>query len=189
MLDLRAYNIRKVSGVLPTQLGNLAKTTELSIHSNPRLSGTVPSHLEKITEMRKLFAHDNPKISGTILPHLLTMLKLTTLDIGSCSISGTIPGLLGRLVSLKDFRAPSNRLSGPLPEEWALRDTSAGAAWLGALEFWLTQWGWDEERGDGCGLVSSSSPHSPVFAELSPINGPGEMLLEALYLLEMSVRL
>ncbi len=105
----------QLSGVIPSELGGLSSLTRLFLNSN-QLSGVIPSELGSLSSLTHLYLYSN-QLSGGIPPELGSLSSLTRLFLYSNQLSGGIPPELGSLSSLTDLRLCSNQLSGGLPPE------------------------------------------------------------------------
>ena len=104
-LDLSS---NRLTGTIPTELGNLSSLTELGLSHN-RLDGTIPSKLGGLS-------------------------NLVTLDLSGNLLTGTIPPGLGNLADLSVLRLAWNQLTGSIPTELSgLKHLST--LWLGGNQF------------------------------------------------------
>ncbi|CAI0409253.1 unnamed protein product, partial [Linum tenue] len=127
-----------VTGVLPPELGNLTRLTELDFTRNyingtippslaqlrnltilsllgNRISGPIPSQIGNIATLEHLVLEDN--LLGGPLPRSLGNLKnLKRLLLSANNFTGSLPDSLGNLLNIEDFRIDGSSLSGKLPE-------------------------------------------------------------------------
>ena len=111
-LDLWA---NKLSGHIPSELGNLANLEFLHLHDN-QLSGPIPPELGNLAKLVFLTLHDN-QLSGPIPPELGNLPNLGVLYLADNQLSGPIPSELGNLANLEFLPLHDNQLSGPIPPE------------------------------------------------------------------------
>ncbi len=105
----------RLSGTLPSELGNLANLTELWLYSN-QLSGSIPSELGDLANLTVLGLTFN-QLSGEIPSELGNLANLTGLQLSSNQLSGAIPSELGNLANLTYLNLADNELSGSIPIE------------------------------------------------------------------------
>ena len=108
-----------LNGVLPVELGNLAKLKFLRLSEND-LSGSIPSALGYLSNLEDLYL-DFTALTGSIPKELGNLSKLKTLCLYYIGykggLTGEIPKELGNLSDLENFWAQGNKLSGPIPIE------------------------------------------------------------------------
>ena len=83
----------RLSGTLPTQLGNLGGLTRLDLNGN-RLRGPIPTQLGRLTALTYLDLGDNNGLSGSIPPQLGGLTKLRTLGLSGNTLTGCVPNAL-----------------------------------------------------------------------------------------------
>ncbi|KAK8592444.1 hypothetical protein V6N13_063022 [Hibiscus sabdariffa] len=101
-----------LSGTIPREWATM-KLEFVSLSSN-RLSGPVPSYLGNITTLTFLSLDDN-LFSGTIPPELGKLVNMETLILNANYLTGELPPALANLVRMKQFRISSNYFTGKLP--------------------------------------------------------------------------
>ena len=104
-----------LQGVLPTQLGNLTALTTLSLSGND-LTGVIPTQLGNLTALTNLCISGNV-FRGYIPTQLGNLTALTSLCLNENALSGAIPAQLGNLVMLRVLVLSGNTLSGSIPRE------------------------------------------------------------------------
>jgi len=105
----------KLTGSIPTELGNLTHLTGLDLRSN-KLTGSIPSELGNLTQLTELYLHSN-KLTGSIPTELGNLTKLTELYLHSNKLTGSIPTELGNLTQLTALYLHNNKLCGEIPVE------------------------------------------------------------------------
>ena len=105
----------QLSGEIPSELGSLANLTELWLYSN-QLSGSIPSELGSLANLTELWLYSN-QLSGSIPSELGNLANLTVLGLTFNQLSGEIPSELGNLANLTGLQLSSNQLSGAIPSE------------------------------------------------------------------------
>ena len=113
--DARGWVRHGLSGVIPTELANLARLEVLHLGTND-LSGPIPAELGRLVNLERLDLGNND-LSGAIPPELGSLASLERLHLGSNSIEGAIPSELGGLVNLERLYLDSNDLTGAIPAE------------------------------------------------------------------------
>ncbi len=104
----------KLSGTLPSELGDLSYLTTLSLHSNA-LTGTLPSELGDLSNLRYLSLHTNG-LTGALPSALGDLSSLRYLFLDTNALTGPVPSALGDLSNLKELHLNQNAgLAGVLP--------------------------------------------------------------------------
>jgi Leucine-rich repeat (LRR) protein len=111
-LSLASNNL---TGVLPSQLGNLMELELLDLHSN-NLTGSLPNELRNLSRLKYVFLNDN-QISGGLPVDLEMLNKLEELNLSQNQLTGNIPPELGNMAALKSLSLGKNQLNGSLPVE------------------------------------------------------------------------
>ena len=104
-----------LNGVIPPELGRLARLENLQLFGNP-LTGPIPPELGNLTRLRRLYLF-HTLLSGTIPPELGNLQALEELWLERIPLTGPIPPELGRLSKLRFLAAPESNLSGSIPPE------------------------------------------------------------------------
>ena len=110
-----SLNNNRLTGPIPSELGNLSSLTDMSLYNN-RLTGPIPSELGGLSSLRTLWLADN-QLTGPIPPELGDLSSLWTLRLSRNHLTGPIPLELGKLTSLRGLSLYNNRLTGPIPLE------------------------------------------------------------------------
>ena len=105
----------RLSGGLPSELGNLSNLTTLYLFEN-QLSGSIPSELGNLTDLRELYLNGN-QLSRSIPSELGNLANLRELSLYKNQLSGSIPSELGNLTDLEYLYLDNNRLTGSIPSE------------------------------------------------------------------------
>ena len=82
-------HIKRLSGEIPLELGNLASLKKLELFTN-QLSGEIPPELGNLASLKKLYLQDN-QLSGEIPPELGNLANLEWLDLFENELSGCVP--------------------------------------------------------------------------------------------------
>ncbi|KAK7317851.1 hypothetical protein RJT34_02424 [Clitoria ternatea] len=104
---------QNISGVLPSEFGNLTPLKVLSLLGN-RLSGLIPTEIGNIVSLEDLILEDN-QLEGPLPPSLGNLSKLKRLLLSANNFTGTIPETFGRLKNLTEFRIDGSSLTGSIP--------------------------------------------------------------------------
>ena len=95
------------SGTLPTEISKLASLEFLAMEDGTR-GGTIPP---KIFKLKEFFLHiDKQLLNGTIPEEIFGMIDLTTLDLNTNILTGTLSESIGDLINFKFFQVDSNSL-------------------------------------------------------------------------------
>ena len=105
----------KLSGGIPLQIGSLTNLQNLSLQTNS-LSGGIPSQIGSLTSLQNLYLYNN-KISGNIPTQIGNLINLQNLYLNNNKISGSIPAQIGSLTSLQNLTLHHNNLSGSIPAQ------------------------------------------------------------------------
>ena len=65
-----SLSFNRISGTIPSQLGELTNLKSLSLRDNYLISGTLPTQLGKLTSISTRMMLNGNKISGTLSPWL-----------------------------------------------------------------------------------------------------------------------
>ncbi|MXX72101.1 MAG: hypothetical protein F4Y73_09590 [Gemmatimonadetes bacterium] len=113
-LSLRFNNM---IGVIPPELGGLAKLEHLNLSVNYDLSGPIPPELGRLAKLEYLDLGGGNRLSGPIPPELGSLTNLRWVRLSGNTLTGPIPGSLGLLTNLSELDLGNNALSGPIPLE------------------------------------------------------------------------
>ncbi|KAL6542753.1 hypothetical protein OROHE_010273 [Orobanche hederae] len=106
-----AYNL--LSGTIPRQWAS-TQLNSISVLVN-RLSGEIPSELGNITSLTYLNIEANG-FSGFVPSDIGRLINLKSLILSSNKLTGQLPALLSGLTNLNDFRINDNNLTGRIPD-------------------------------------------------------------------------
>ena len=114
-------NVRKLTGSIPPELGNLAELKVLDLSRNA-LTGPIPPELVNLASLETLDLGWND-LPGSIPPELGNFASLRKLDLSYNELTEPIPPELGNLASLEELYLGGyaddggNNLTGPIPPE------------------------------------------------------------------------
>jgi Leucine-rich repeat (LRR) protein len=113
----------------------------LWLHAN-RLSGTIPSEIGDLTALKSLQLDSNLALSGTIPASIGNLSQLSTIYMPFDALTGPLPSSLNNLTHLADLNLSFNQLTGEIPDNLgnpaALQSLSlAGNRFSGAIPTWL----------------------------------------------------
>ena len=137
-------NQNGLSGVLPSELGDLTYLQELWLAEN-RLSSVLPPELGNLTNLRVLWLAAND-LSDALPSELGDLTNLEVLGLCCNAFSDALPSELGDLTNLKELDLSANQFSGSLPlslgnlthlEELVLDNTQLCAPTDAAFQTWL----------------------------------------------------
>ena len=104
---------------IPTELGLLKVVGSIDFSSN-QLSGMIPSELGELSgTMFNLCLHNN-RLSASLPTQLGALTELQSLRLNHNQLSGNLPSEIGQLTKLGLFRLHDNRLTGTIPTEIGL---------------------------------------------------------------------
>ena len=104
-------------GLIPPELGELAKLTVLKLGQND-LRGSIPPELGNLAGLATLSLEDNA-LAGAIPPELGRLTEVGLVSLAGNALTGPIPPELGSLASLTGLWLDNNELSGRVPTELA----------------------------------------------------------------------
>ncbi|XP_027902387.1 probable LRR receptor-like serine/threonine-protein kinase At3g47570 isoform X1 [Vigna unguiculata] len=105
----------KISGDIPTTMGNLIGLTQLMMGYN-RFSGSIPSTFGKFQNMQKLVLRAN-QLSGHIGDFVGNLSQLYFLDMTRNMLEGNIPSSIRNCQKLQYLCLSQNNLTGSIPLE------------------------------------------------------------------------
>ena len=106
-------NANRLSGTLPSALGDLGSLEVLSMTGN-KLVGSIPSSVGRLTSLRQLWLDSN-SLTGSLPTSLVDMAALQSLYVSSNHLTGTLPDAIGTMASLEVLYVDTNSLSGTIP--------------------------------------------------------------------------
>ncbi|RWR97665.1 MDIS1-interacting receptor like kinase 2-like protein [Cinnamomum micranthum f. kanehirae] len=113
LLELQLLE-NQLSGPIPQEIGNLNNMYQLDL-SNNNLTGPIPFTLGNLTELTNIDLSQN-EISGPIPPTFGNLRNLNRLSLFFNHLSGSLPKETGNLTRLQYFYLSFNNISGYLPQ-------------------------------------------------------------------------
>jgi hypothetical protein len=103
----------KLTGIIPTSIGNLKKLTKLELATN-QLTGNIPVEIGNIDSLQVLDLSRN-QLTGSIPTSIGNLSAMTTLNLEGNQLTGIIPSEIGNLTSATSFKFASNQITGDIP--------------------------------------------------------------------------
>ncbi|MCY4673596.1 MAG: T9SS type A sorting domain-containing protein [Bacteroidetes bacterium] len=119
-LEVLTLGNNAFTGTIPAELGNLPNLRELSLEAN-ELEGPIPERLGQLLQLQRLDLSEN-HLGGSIPDTLRNLTKLEYLNLRQNMFTGNLPVWLGDFNMLRFFDASQNQLSGRIPEEFSNLD-------------------------------------------------------------------
>ncbi|MBN1481114.1 T9SS C-terminal target domain-containing protein [candidate division KSB1 bacterium] len=105
-----------LNGILPPDIGNLSRITQINITNNEKLTGSIPAEIGNLTNLKTLELFSNA-INGSIPVTIRHLVNLERLFLSGNDISGEIPPEIGQLQNLAELDLGHNELTGVIPSE------------------------------------------------------------------------
>lgn len=107
----------KISGTIPTALGELSLLTVLSLGSTA-LTGTIPSSIGRLTSLESLDLSSLPSLTPQPIPEeFYNLTSLFSFDMNDAQWTGTLSSRIGNFMRLESMSFADNELTGPIPSE------------------------------------------------------------------------
>mmetsp|Transcript_46132 Transcript_46132/g.68729 ORF Transcript_46132/g.68729 Transcript_46132/m.68729 type:complete len:612 (-) Transcript_46132:873-2708(-) len=132
---------------IPTEIGRLGSLRIMEVHEN-ELTGSIPTEIGKLSQHLELLSLHGNFITGSIPSEMGAATKLVGFANVATNMTGTVPTELGNLVNMREFFCNNTSLSGTIPTEMQLM-TKLSALVLHDTQFTGTF--------PLCGLVESGS--------------------------------
>ncbi|XP_041027313.1 probable LRR receptor-like serine/threonine-protein kinase At1g07650 [Juglans microcarpa x Juglans regia] len=112
-LERLSISVNKLSGRIPSYLGNITTLRYLSIENN-QFFGTVPPEIGKLVNLENLILNAN-FLTGELPVNLTYLTNLTELRISSNNFTGRIPDFFNSWKKLQKLEIQASGLAGPIP--------------------------------------------------------------------------
>ena len=106
-------NDNRLTGNLPSSIGNLDSLVALSLYSN-RLKDSIPSTIKNLIKLTELELSHN-KLTGGIPIGIGKLVNLKKLSLADNNLKGEIPVAIGNLANLQEIWLYDNLLSASIP--------------------------------------------------------------------------
>ncbi|KAJ9135973.1 hypothetical protein P3X46_033091 [Hevea brasiliensis] len=112
-LEFLSLSVNRLTGQIPSYLGNIITLKALSIENN-MFSGTVTPQLGNLVNLEILYLSAN-NLTGNLPMSLANLTKLTELRISSNNFSGKIPSFIQSWKNLQKLEIQASGFEGPIP--------------------------------------------------------------------------
>ncbi|GLJ53068.1 hypothetical protein SUGI_1130530 [Cryptomeria japonica] len=112
-LSVLLLNGNNITGIIPSQIGNLTNLTQIDFSSN-LFTGQIPSSLSNLRKLQRLRL-DNKQLEGNIPSIIGEITVLGELSASHNKLSGGIPDTIARLQQHRRLMLHHNNLSGSIP--------------------------------------------------------------------------
>ncbi|WCJ27276.1 Leucine-rich repeat transmembrane protein kinase [Euphorbia peplus] len=112
-LEFLVIAINRLTGQIPSSLGNITTLTALSIENN-LFSGTLPPEIGNLVNMEILILSAN-NLTGNLPQSLSNLTKLTQLRISSNNFTGKLPSYIQNWKNIQKLEIQASGLEGPIP--------------------------------------------------------------------------
>ncbi|XP_027069046.2 uncharacterized protein [Coffea arabica] len=113
MLTILYFYDNKLTGAIPTEIGNLAMLTALEFRDN-KLTGVIPAEIGNLAMLMDLDFSNN-KLTGGIPEKIGNLHRLEELYLYNNALSGSIPAAIFNISSLQHIGLDQNKFSGTIP--------------------------------------------------------------------------
>jgi Leucine-rich repeat (LRR) protein len=144
--------LNRLSGSIPTELGNLSNLELLHLFHNHQLSGSIPSELGNLIKLDSLYLNNN-QLSGSIPAELGNLSQLKILYLSNNQLNGSIPTELGNLSNLERLVLDNNELCGNIP-----------TSFLNLNNMWRLNLGHNHLTASDPALIAWLDEHDPDWA-------------------------
>ncbi|XP_026409468.1 MDIS1-interacting receptor like kinase 2-like [Papaver somniferum] len=115
-LNVLYMHKNKLSGPIPSEIGNLSNLIELDLSEN-FINGSIPSSLVNLTMLEAVQFHTN-RLSGVLPGEIGNMESLMIFDVSMNKLQGELPSSITQLQKLILFHLHTNKFTGSIPEEF-----------------------------------------------------------------------
>ena len=122
-LQVLELSTTQLSGKLSTQVGSLTQLRRLSLNDN-QLSGLVPEQLGLLTDLEVLDLSDNG-FQGELPASMSALSNMQSFRATASGVEGSLPSLAG-WSRLTELALASNRLTGPIPDDFLSETSTEG---------------------------------------------------------------
>jgi len=113
-IEINAFSGNNLNGTLPVQIGSFPELKVLEISHNALLTGVIPTEIGNLTKLTTLSFWDDD-FTGVIPASLGNCTQLSVLSLEDNQLTGNIPSSFSNLTAMTSFWINGNVLSGVLP--------------------------------------------------------------------------
>ena len=193
---LRFPDGNNLVGILPPELSNLTRMTQIILDSNPQLAGDIKV-FAKLPQLQTIILNDNnltgeiPKEWGSFpnlqqirlqknnltgqIPKELGNSRIRSLLLDNNSLTGTIPKELGDMERLEQLWLHQNKLTGTIPKELGKLSLLRQVTLTGNQIYGVVPKGWGNLTALDYFWLHGTQLHTPYYPEVAKLQNLDSM--------------